>query len=235
MEFRAVVGGFLFMKQKNLRNMVFTALFMGIIIVLSYTPLGYINLGIINATIIHIPVIIGSILLGPVSGGFLGFVFAMTSLVKNMQGADASILSFVFNPYYSGNAIASLIIVIQPRFLTGIVPYYTVKLLGRLKLKNTGISYAIASFLGSMTNTLLVMNFIYIFFAGTHAGVIEQGFGGNLIEGIGMGLYGVILSVIVAVGIPEAIVAAVLSSSVCKAFGAAKIAPLIQKKSEQAG
>ena len=46
---------------KKTQDMVKLALFAGIIVVLSMTPLGYIPLGAIKATTIHIPVILGSI------------------------------------------------------------------------------------------------------------------------------------------------------------------------------
>ena len=63
------------------RNMVVTAVFMAIIIIMAFVPfLGYIPLGFMNATIIHIPVIVGAILLGPKSGAFLGLVFGLTSV-----------------------------------------------------------------------------------------------------------------------------------------------------------
>ena len=71
------------MSSKKTFEMVLTALFTAIIIIMAFVPyLGYINLVVIKATLIHVPVIIGSIVLGPKKGGFLGFVFGCTSLIK---------------------------------------------------------------------------------------------------------------------------------------------------------
>ena len=81
------------------QNMVKLALFAGIIVVLSMTPLGYIPLGVIKATTIHIPVILGSILLGWKAGAVLGGIFGLTSLVVNTL--TPSLTSFVFTPFYS--------------------------------------------------------------------------------------------------------------------------------------
>ena len=59
------------------KELVLTALFSAIIIIMAFTPFGYIPLGIINATIIQIPVIIGTLFCGPKKGAFLGFLFGI--------------------------------------------------------------------------------------------------------------------------------------------------------------
>ena len=71
------------MRNNKTAELVLTALFAAIIIIMAFTPLGYIPLVVINATIIHIPVILGSLFCGPKKGGFLGFIFGLTSFIKN--------------------------------------------------------------------------------------------------------------------------------------------------------
>lgn len=71
------------MRNTKTTELVLTALFAAIIIIMAFTPLGYIPLVIINATIIHIPVILGALFCGPKKGGFFGFVFGLTSFIKN--------------------------------------------------------------------------------------------------------------------------------------------------------
>ena len=63
------------MKNEKTYELVLTALFTAIIVIMAFTPLGYIPLVVINATVIHIPVILGALFLGPKKGAFLGFVF----------------------------------------------------------------------------------------------------------------------------------------------------------------
>ena len=117
-------------------ELVLTALFVAIIVVMASTPLGFIPLVVINATTLHIPVIIGSLFLGPKKGGFLGGVFGLTSLIKSSLGA-ASLSAFVFSPVAAlsmlphatiGAAIAlvlkSTFIAVVPRILIGVVPYF---------------------------------------------------------------------------------------------------------------
>lgn len=190
------------------QNMVKLALFAGIIVVLSMTPLGYIPLGVIKATTVHIPVILGSILLGWKAGAVLGGIFGLTSLVVNT--ITPSLTSFVFTPFYSldgsGGSLWSLVVCFVPRILVGILPYFIYR--GIQKLHGSDIvSLGIAGFLGSMTNTLLVMNLIYLLF-GERWGAAKQ-ISSDLI-------YKTILGVIAANGIPEAIVAAVITAAVGK-------------------
>lgn len=125
------------MKNEKTYELVLTALFTSIIVIMAFTPLGYIPLVVINATIIHIPVILGSLFLGPKRGAFLGFVFGLTSLINNtFKAATAS--AFVFSPVLAANIAGvsgifkSLYICFVPRILVGIIPYFVYILIRRL-------------------------------------------------------------------------------------------------------
>ena len=126
------------MQSRNSKTyeLVLTALFTAIIVVMASTPLGFIPLVVINATTLHIPVIIGSLFLGPKKGGFLGGVFGLTSLIKSSLGA-ASLSAFVFSPVAAlsmlphDTAFAAILLVLKstfiavvPRILIGVVPYF---------------------------------------------------------------------------------------------------------------
>ncbi len=197
--------------SKKTFSMVLTGLFMAIIVIMAFVPnLGYINLVVIKATMIHVPVIIGSIVLGPKMGAILGATFGVTSLINNT--INPSLLSFAFSPFYQlgevGGNFYSVIICMVPRILVGIVPYFVYKgivaLLKNVKGKKV-IALPIAGVCGAFTNTLLVMNMIYIFFRDEFATAKDIA-----IETV----YDVILGIIAANGIPEAIVAAVLTTAV---------------------
>lgn len=203
------------MTTKKTYQIVLTALFMAIIIVMAFVPyVGYINLVVIKATLIHVPVIIGSIMLGPKKGGFLGVVFGCTSLINNTF--NPSLLSFAFSPFYSfgeiGGNFWSIVICFVPRILVGVIPYFVYVGLRKLfKEKSFGdwIALPLAGVAGALTNTLFVMNLIYFCFCEEFA-MAKQ----IAIDTV----YGVILGIIAANGIPEAIVAAVLSTAICKAL-----------------
>lgn len=203
------------MSNKKTYQMVLTALFAAIIIMMAFVPyLGYINLVVIKATLIHIPVIIGSIMLGPKRGGFLGFIFGCTSLINNTF--NPSLLSFAFSPFYSigdiGGNFYSVIICFVPRILVGIVPYFVyVGVRKLLKEKKGGdwLALPLAAASGALVNTLLVMNLIFLCFKEQFAAAKQI-----TLDAV----YSVILSIIAANGIPETIVAVVLTTAVCKAL-----------------
>lgn len=188
-------------------GMVQVALFAALIIILAFTPfLGYIPLGFTRATIIHIPVIIGCLLLGPKKGALLGFVFGLTSFINNT--INPTVTSFVFSPFYTlgdiHGGIGSVIICFVPRILVGIVPYYVYHGLYRLTKKSSSgllVSLGAAGLIGSLTNTLLVMNLIFVFFKDAYATANKVA---------SDTVYTFILSIIGINGVPEAIVAAIL-------------------------
>lgn len=199
------------MKKTTTGELVKVSFFVAIIVLMAVTPfLGYIPLGFTRATIIHIPVIIGSIILGPRYGGFLGFVFGLTSLINNTL--NPTLTSFVFTPFYSLGTYSgnfwSLVIVFLPRILVGIIPYYIYK--GMKKIKNNNVlALSVAGVGGSLTNTILVMGFIYLFFGQSYAAA----------KNIPVStLYSLILSVIAINGIPEAILAGILTAAIGKAL-----------------
>ena len=125
------------MKNEKTYELVLTALFTAIIVIMAFTPLGYIPLVVINATIIHIPVILGALFLGPKKGAFLGFVFGLTSFINNtFKAATAS--AFVFSPVLAANVVGvsgifkSTYICFVPRILVGIIPYFVYILIRNL-------------------------------------------------------------------------------------------------------
>lgn len=197
-------------------SMVQVAIFGAIICIMAFTPfLGYIPLGFTRATIIHIPVIIASLLMGPKKGGVLGFLFGLTSFINNTINPTAT--SFVFTPFYSvgeiSGGIGSIIICFIPRILVGIVPYFVYKLVLRLSSDMTrsrgvsNIGLILAGISGALVNTILVMNLIYLFYGDAYIKASEKA--------VSLG-YMVILSIIGINGVPEAIVAGILTLCIGK-------------------
>ena len=189
------------------KGMAQVALFAALIVLMAFTPfLGYIPLGFTRATIIHIPVIIGSLLLGPKKGAGLGFVFGLTSFINNT--INPTVTSFVFTPFYSlgeySGGVGSMIICFVPRILVGVIPFYVyrgVKKLQREEKASTA-GLALAGISGALVNTLLVMNLIFVFFRDAYASA--NGVAASAV-------YGFILSVIGINGVPEAIVAGIIT------------------------
>lgn len=199
-------------RSLNLQDLVLTALFTAILLVMGFTPLGLIDLPIIKATILHVPVIIGSILLGPWRGGFLGFMFGLISLWKNTMAP--SLLSFAFSPLVPipGEAHGSawaLVICFIPRILVGGAPWYVVRLFSMVPTNKTAwrsVGMFFAGAVGSIVNTALVMGMIGLVLGDAFAAAKDIS-----PEMVG----GAIMTIVFANGIPEAIAAIVLAPVIC--------------------
>ncbi len=206
------------MKNSKVLFLTQNALLTSLVLLLAFVPqIGYIRVpGLaIQATTVHIPVIIGGILLGYKSGAYLGAVFGLTSLINNTMAP--ALTSFCFSPFVEvgdgmgGNPL-SLVVCFVPRILCGVVPYFVYN-----ALKNKcgqKLSCLLGGIAGSLTNTILVMGMIYLFFGQSYAAA----------RGIAYdAILGVILSVISINGTIEAIIAALLSSAVVIAITSANI------------
>ena len=211
------------MKYTKTLSMVQLALFSALIMLLATVPyIGYIKVPFlaIQATTIHIPVIVGSILLGPKAGAFLGAVFGLTSLINNTT--QPGITSFCFSPFIQmgeglGGSPLALIICFVPRILCGVIPHYGfhgVQNLTKDPGRTRKRSLLLAGVAGSMTNTLLVMSMIYLFFGQAYAAARNIAYEAIL---------GVIGSVILINGTIEAIVAALIASAVALAMMRARL------------
>ena len=142
--------------------------------------------------------------MGPKKGAVLGGVFGLTSFINNTF--NPTITSFVFTPFYTMGEISggwqSIIICFLPRVLVGVIPYFVYRICSRLfKKQKLSLSLGIAGVMGSLTNTILVMNFIYGFFGDVYAEVNKAAT---------KTVYGFILLLIGKNGIPEAMIAAVV-------------------------
>lgn len=192
--------------SKKSMMMIQLALLIAIMVVLAVTPLGMINLGFINGTTLHVPVIIGAILLGPKAGAFLGSIFGLISLITNTVRPNLS--SFAFSPFYSVGEMSgnlwSLVICMVPRILVGVIAGYVFILVSKID-KSKIIACGVAAFIGSLTNTVLVMGGIYIFF-----GKEWQAIKNIVFEGF----FSFIGMMVGTAGIPEAIGAVILTVAI---------------------
>ena len=196
-------------RKKDTRWMVSVALMAAIVILLANTPLGMIQLPIIKATTVHIPVIVGAILLGPLAGGILGGVFGFCSMLSNTTAP--TLLSFAFSPFLSSDftgIFKALWISIGCRIMIGVVAGWLWILLKKIRV-NAWIALPITGFVGSMTNTVLVMGSIYKLLAVQYAEAKSVA-----IDAV----WGLIMGTVTASGIPEAIAAAILVTALGKAL-----------------
>ena len=185
--------------QKNrekTRKLVVTSMLSAVSVVLGVTPLGIIPIGPLGVTTLHLPAIIGAILEGPIVGAIVGLVFGLVSLYRTVT--TGSILApIMLNPMVS----------VLPRILIGPATYYALRGMEKLTKKHA-LSIGTAAACGTLTNTVGVMGFIYIFYAQTYAEAMEIS-----VSAVGSTILGVCLTN----GIPEIIAAVIIAVAVCMA------------------
>lgn len=182
--------------REKTRKLVVTSMLSAVSAVLGLTPLGIIPIGALGVTTLHLPAIIGAVLEGPVVGAIVGLVFGLVSLYKTIT--TGSILApIMLNPLVS----------VLPRILIGPATYYVFSGMEKLTGKHA-LSIGTAAAAGTLTNTVGVMGFIYIFYAQQYAQAME-------ISEAAVGA--TILGICMTNGIPEIIAAVVISVAVCMA------------------
>ncbi len=178
-------------------------LIIAILAIFCFTPLGSIPIGPIVATTAMIPVVISSLTFGKTIGMIVGFTFGLFSFIYWTFILPAFPTAFLFTPFaesagYKGN-LGSLVICFLPRILIGLTPILVSDLFSKSILGDI-----LGSIVGSLTNTILVITFIFIFF-GNENPVIA-----------GKGLLAVLSATVVANGIPEAIICAIVCPAVAR-------------------
>lgn len=198
------------MKNKKTMYLAVLALLLAVEIVLSVTPLGMIMLPIfaIRATTLHIPVIIAGIILGVKGGAIVGGMFGICSIISNTIAPG--ITSFCFSPFYSigefHGGFNSIIIAMVPRILLGVISALVYSVLK--KHFNEYVSVIVAALSGAITNTILVLGGIYVFFGASYAAAKEISY---------EALLGVLMSVVSVNGLLEAAFGAIIVLAVYKA------------------
>lgn len=188
------------MKSKKTQYMSIMAMFLAIQIILVVTPLGYLPIGPISATTMHIPVIIAGIALGKKAGAQLGFVFGLTSVLN--ATFRPTLTSFCFSPFVTIGGIGgnwmSLLIAFVPRILLGYLAGLIYEKLCRKGI-NENVGIIAGALTGAITNTVLVLGGIYLFFGSAYADAIKVAYDT---------LIAVLLGVVATNGIAEAILGA---------------------------
>lgn len=140
--------------RQKLRRNTLLALFGTIVIVQNLVPvLGNIPIGPLSITLIHITVIVAAIVLGPVQGMTVGGIWGMITFIRAFIWPTSPLAVICFtNPLIS----------VLPRILVGTVAGYSFLWLKRhFSIRK---SMVVAAMAGSMTNTLLVLGQIYLFY-----------------------------------------------------------------------
>ena len=130
-------------------DMAVAGVFGALAIVLAFTPLGLIPVPNPTeaATSLHLPAIVAGILSGPIVGGLVGLVLAISSW---------SLYSAAFMSFAGGNLLLALVAAFLPRILIGVVAYYAYRPLRRWPALAAGV----AGLVGTLTNTFGVLGLL---------------------------------------------------------------------------
>lgn len=186
----------------NKKNKTFRTVLLGmlsaIIIIQTTIPfLGYIPMGPLSLTIIQVTVIIAAIVLGTKEGAIVGGIWGIITFIRAFIAPTSIIAPIVFtNPLVS----------VLPRILIGVVAAYVFHRLLHGKLNETA-RMSIAGVLGSLTNTVLVLGFIYLFYGEPYANFLKL----DMEE-----LLPALLTIVATNGLTEAILSGVLTPIISK-------------------
>ena len=149
-------------------DLAVASVFGALAIVLSFTPLGMIPVPNPTeaATSLHLPAIVAGILAGPIVGGLVGLVLAISSWY--LYGA-------AFVTFAGGNVLLALLTAFLPRILIGVAAYYAYRPLRRWPALAAGV----AGVAGTLTNTFGVMG-LFVWLGALPPALLVPVFGMNV-------------------------------------------------------
>ncbi len=173
------------------RKITTLAMLSAISVILGFTPLGIIPVPPVPATIMHIPVIIAAILEGPIIGAIMGFIFGIISIVRAITTGNLLLVAYL-NPLVS----------VLPRILIGVVAYYVYK---GIPIKNEKIRVGLSAAVGTAINTIGFLGMMYLLYANEYSVVkkISQDTVAKVMVAVAMtnGIPEIIVAVIITVGV----------------------------------
>ena len=186
------------MKHNQLLHFVLTALFVALVLLLGFTPIGMIPLGFIYISILCTPVVVGTLLLGLKSGLVLGFSFGAVSAI-NAIVKPSSLVAVLM----AANPALTMVMCFLPRLLVPVVASLVYRLASKgVPARKRAVPFAAVA--GSLTNTVLYLGLMLLFYV--LLGIDSTGVL-TLIGGTGL-----------IAGSAEALVAALISTPVLAAL-----------------
>ena len=185
-------------KNKTYRIAILGILSAFIIVQTFITFLGNIPIPPLNPTIIHITVIVAAFVLSTKDGMLVGLVWGLARMVKayTLPASPLDLLLWT-NP----------VIAVVPRVMVGLVAGLVFHAF--LKRKQEKVGMVTAAVLGSLTNTVLVLGFIALFYGNEYATALNVD-PSNLLK--------VLAGIIATNGIGEAVAAGLIAPFIATAL-----------------
>ncbi len=181
------------MRRKKILSISLDAIFLAIILLMTYTFIGFIPLGFISITIIHVPVLIGAYLFGPKKGALYGLFFGICSFLRSWESPSGLDLFFQ-NPLVS----------VFPRILFGLIAGLIFDFIKKMPLKNIIKQplIIIGCFISTIIHSVLVLGTL---------GLIYEKEINTLLEGSFASFWIFMLSTIATSSVFEALAGAIIT------------------------
>lgn len=153
-------------KRNKVRAIAITGMLLSVMLLFNFTSIGFLRIGPIAVTFMHILVLIGLMSEGLTVGIILGFAFGFLSFLTTFTAPDPTYFIFQ-NPLIS----------IPPRVLIPIVAWVVMKPIHRLtrdKYYSKHLSRTIGAIVGSLTNTVLILSLIGVFYLTRLAAALDM-------------------------------------------------------------
>ena len=182
------------MKSVKTRNIVLTAMMIALMLVLQVTGIGLIRLGVVNVTFYCTIIAIGTLVLGWKSGTVLGAAFTAISFWSALQKPSGMVA-----PLMQEAPMFVFVMSFLPRLLAPVIVFLLNGALVKMKV-NDKIALGLSAAAGSLCNTVLYLGLMLVGYALTVADY--------------PGLLAAVGAVAGAAGIPEAIIAGLVTPPV---------------------
>lgn len=185
--------------ENKTKKLVTAGMITAVVLLLGMTGLGYPAIPPLKLTIVHVPVAIGAMALGPWYGLLFGLFFGLTSMYQAAVGGLPTAPMFL-----------DVRVALLPRLCVPLAAFWIYRLFDRmLRHRKRFISGVAGGIAASLTNTVLVLGAIYVFYGARAAGML------GISEDI---LVTVLLGIVLTNGLPEAGVCGILSGPILSAL-----------------
>lgn len=149
-------------KMFSTKQITILGLLTGVLLLMSYTPLGYLNIGPLAITLNVIPLALAAVTLGPVGGAIMGAVFGLTSFLQCIGIGGSSAMGVVL---FGISPVLAFLQRFIPRVLDGFLLGYIFR--GVRKMFNVHVDCFVTGFFSAFLNTVFFMTALVLLFGNT--------------------------------------------------------------------
>ena len=161
------IGGIIMSNKQKIFRLALVSLFIALMMVMNFTPLGYITTGLFSITLMTIPVALGAVCTGVWGGAVLGVVFGLTSFLQAFG------IGFMIDPsaavLFNTDPIAYTLTCFIPRITVGLVSALIFRAFEKANRVNLW-AFILSAASVPLLNTLLFMGFYAVLYKNTVLG-----------------------------------------------------------------